>query len=210
MPNFDPVCSLTRKIVPFIYVIDTSGSMMGQRIAALNESMRETIEVICNYCAFNAEYDIAINVLSYSTDCKWMFDTMQNAESCQWEDLQAGGLTNLGAALSELNRKLNKKFLCGDKSEICFPNIIFVTDGTPTDDWERSLNEIKKNKWFQSSMKIAVKLGDDVDVDCLNKIVGTSEAVVDCNDLDVLRQLIRVREYEPDDSPNFNQRSSCY
>ena len=42
MPRID---SLPRKTVPFIYVIDTSGSMAGDRIAALNEALRETIEV---------------------------------------------------------------------------------------------------------------------------------------------------------------------
>lgn len=200
MPRID---SLPRKTVPFIYVIDTSGSMAGDRIAALNEALREAIEVLRD--CVGSEYDITINVLSYSSGCKWMFDSMQNAESCQWVDLQAGGLTDLGDALRELDRKLNKKFLFGEKSGICFPNIIFVTDGVPTDDWKKSLNEIKKNKWFQSSMKIAVKIGDDVDVDCLNMIVGTSEAVVGCNDLVVLKQLIRVREYEPDDSPIIHE-----
>lgn len=203
MPRID---SLPRKTVPFIYVIDTSGSMAGDRIAALNEALREAIEVLRD--SVGLEYDITINVLSYSSGCKWMFDSMQNAESCQWVDLQAGGLTDLGDALSELDRKLNKKFLFGEKSEICFPNIIFFTDGVPTDDWKKSLNEIKKNKWFQSSMKIAVKIGDDVDVDCLNEIVGTSEAVVDCNDLVVFKQLIRVREYEPDDSQIIHEYES--
>ena len=203
MPRID---SLPRKTVPFIYVIDTSGSMAGERIAALNEALRETIEVL--HDSVGSEYDITINVLSYSSGCKWMFDSMQNAESCQWVDLQAGGLTDLGDALSELDRKLNKKFLFGEKSGICFPNIIFVTDGVPTDDWKKSLIEIKKNKWFQSSMKIAVKIGDEVDVDCLNEIVGTSEAVVGCNDLVILKQLIRVREYEPDDSPIIHKCES--
>ena len=155
MPRID---SLSRKIVPFIYVIDTSGSMAGGRIAALNEALRETIEVLRD--CVGSEYDITINVLSYSTGCKWMFDTMKNAESCQWADLQAGGLTDLGAALSELNRKLNRKFLFGEKSGICFPNIIFVTDGVPTDDWEKSLNEIKKNK-FSKGIKESLILIDN-------------------------------------------------
>ena len=115
MPRID---SLSRKIVPFIYVIDTSGSMAGDRIAALNEALRETIDML--HDSVGSEYEITINVLSYSSGCKWMFDTMQDAESCQWADLQAGGLTDLGAALSELNRKLNRKFLFGEKSGICF------------------------------------------------------------------------------------------
>jgi uncharacterized protein YegL len=64
-----------------------------------------------------------------------MFDTMQSVESCQFKELLAGGLSDLGAALDELNRKLNKKFLFGDKqSKFSLPFIFFVTDGVPTDD----------------------------------------------------------------------------
>ena len=60
MPRID---SLPRKTVPFIYVVDTSGSMAGERIYAINQGLRENLEMLRN--CIGPEYDIAINVLSY-------------------------------------------------------------------------------------------------------------------------------------------------
>ena len=46
MPNINETVEVARKVLPVIYVLDTSGSMMGERITAVNEAMRETMEVV--------------------------------------------------------------------------------------------------------------------------------------------------------------------
>ena len=113
-------------------------------------------------------------------------------EDFYWNDLKAGGLTDFGSALNELNNKLSREqFLI---SEVGFkaPVIIFMSDGEPTDDYESALNKIKSNnKWFKTATKIAIAVGDDANVQVLQKIAGNNEAVIKVDDLESLKKLIR-------------------
>ncbi len=46
MPRIEDATKPARKILPIIFVIDTSGSMAGPRIEAVNQAMHETIFII--------------------------------------------------------------------------------------------------------------------------------------------------------------------
>lgn len=46
MPDIREQEAIARKLLPIIYVLDTSGSMSGDRIAAVNSAMNETMEVL--------------------------------------------------------------------------------------------------------------------------------------------------------------------
>ena len=68
-----------------------------------------------------------------------------------------------------------------------------MSDGEPTDDYESALNKIKSNnKWFQVATKIAIAVGDDANIQVLQKIAGNKEAVIKVDDLETLKKLIRV------------------
>ena len=76
------------------------------------------------------------------------------------------------------------------------PIIIFMSDGYPTDNWEKALQKITDketgNKWFRYSTKIAFALGKDADVNTLSKIVGNKEAVIQTSDLETFKKMIKV------------------
>ena len=59
------------------------------------------------------------------------------------------------------------------------PIIILISDGGPTDDYEKELNELKKRGGFRAATKFAVAVGADADKDVLTKFAGFSEAVID-------------------------------
>ena len=68
-----------------------------------------------------------------------------------------------------------------------------MSDGEPTDDYESALNKIKSNnKWFKTATKIAIAVGDDANIQVLQKIAGNNEAVIKVDDLESLKKLIRV------------------
>lgn len=63
-----------------------------------------------------------------------------------------------------------------------------MSDGEPTDDYESALNKIKSNnKWFQVATKIAIAVGDDANIQVLQKIAGNKEAVIKVDDLETLK-----------------------
>lgn len=71
------------------------------------------------------------------------------------------------------------------------PVIIFMTDGYATDNYEKALEEIRKNRWFIHGTKIGFAIGDDPDVKMISSVVGNSEAVIKTTDLDLFKRLMR-------------------
>lgn len=71
------------------------------------------------------------------------------------------------------------------------PVIIFMTDGNATDDYQKALQEIRKNRWFARGTKIGFAIGDDPDYKMLSSVVGNSEAVIKTTDLELFKRLMR-------------------
>lgn len=194
MPNISDVKEVTRKILPIFYVIDSSGSMCGEKISQLNEAMRDTIEIIKDISNTNPDARIQIGVLQFSCGSEWITKNgLENVEDFIWTDLEANGVTDLGDALNELNQKLSIKngIL---KSDVGFnmPVIIFMSDGGPTDDYESALKNALENKWFKRATKIALAIGEDADKDVLAKVVGNVECVLTVNNIDQMKKMIRI------------------
>ena len=201
MPNInEDLGAMPRKLLPIIYVIDTSGSMKGDRIAAVNEAMRDTLEVLRDVSANNPSAELKVGVLKFATSAEWITKSgLIYLDDYYWNDLEAGGLTDLGAALTELDKKLSRNAFLTSEVGFKAPVIIFMSDGAPTDDWEVTLiKTFSSNKWFKVATKIALAVGDLADMNVLSRIVarpdGTPnpEAVIPVTDMDTLRRLIRV------------------
>ena len=71
--------------------------------------------------------------------------------------------------------------------------MILLTDGMPTDDYKRSLEKLKENRWFKAGVKVAVAIGDkDTNVDVLAEFTGNVEAVFTVHTTDQLKHIIRT------------------
>lgn len=182
---------IVKKVLPIIYVIDTSGSMSGDRIAAMNEAMHECEEILREKADENPDAEIKIGALKFSSGAQWVTKSgLVSLEDFYWNDVQAGGVTDLGEALKELDLKLSRSAFLISDTGFCLPVIIFMSDGGPTDDWKKMLKSVnEKNKWFQRARKIAIAIGD-ADKEVLKELVGNMEAVVQVNDLETLKSLI--------------------
>lgn len=193
MPRQSETATVARKVLPIIYVLDTSGSMSGDRIAAVNEAMHETMEVLADVSSKNPDAEIKVAVLQFASGAKWVTNGLVFLEDFFWNDLAAGGVTDFGSALNELNNKLSRsEFLVSDTG-FCVPVIMFASDGQPTDNFEKALDNITaNNKWFRYATKISIAVGDDADLDVLAKVAGNKEAVVKVDDVEALKMLIKV------------------
>lgn len=193
MPLPSDTKEISRKLLPIIYVLDTSGSMEGSRIAAINAAMNETMEVLKDVSQKNPRAQLKIGVLQFSSGPQWVTNELEFMEDFYWNDLKAGGMTDFGSALNELNNKLSRQQFLISEVGFLAPVIIFMSDGKLTDDYESALNKIKSNnEWFKQATKIAIAVGDDANVQVLQKIAGNKEAVIKVDDLETLKKLIRV------------------
>lgn len=86
-------------------LLDTSGSMDGAKISALNYSMENIIDDLQE----KAFYDNAINlsVLSFAKNVKWMYENPINILKFNWKPLTTGGITSLGKACRELAKTIS-------------------------------------------------------------------------------------------------------
>ena len=185
--------AISRRVMPLIFMVDTSGSMGGAKIAALNTAVRESLNEVGEISKNNADAQIKVGALEFSSDAQWMYPQLEDSESFQWQDLQAGGLTSFGAALNELNNKLSKSHgFMSEPSGMRAPAIILLSDGEPTDDYGHALEKIKGNNWFKIAVKVAIAIGDEANKDVLAEFTGNIEAVITVHDIDQLKKIIRV------------------
>lgn len=194
MPNpFDIVNEVPRKVLTLFYLVDTSGSMSGSKIAALNTAVRETLPIIEEISATNSDSKIKIAVLEFSSGCEWMYPTPREIEDFEWIDLEAGGLTSLGEAYENLSQKLSHSHGFMQEATGSFaPVILLLSDGVPTDDAEHGLQKLKANKWFNVATKVAIAIGNDTRTQSLIDFTGNDEAVLTVHTIDELKKMIRM------------------
>lgn len=176
--------SYARAIIPIIFVLDTSGAMHGQPISVLNNCMQTVIKTIGELAVSNYDVSHQIGILQVHSGAHWIQpDGLVPADKYEFEPLDAGGLRDMGEALSELNRKLSRKEFLASAIGFCKPIIIFMTCGMPTDSWEDPLKNLKSNnRWYQNALKIGFALTDDADIKVLCDIVGNSGVVIQTDD----------------------------
>lgn len=186
---------IVKKELHIFYVLDTSGSMTGAPIAALNDAMRDTVNELAEISKTSADAAFKLAVMEYNSACRWVTfgdNGLEDMEDFFWTDLEARGLTNLGEAMKELNNQLSRNAMMKSATGNKIPVIIFMSDGYPNDSWEQALNELKNNKWYNTAIKIAFALGDDADESVLAQVVGSTEAVIKTNDLAAFKSMIRI------------------
>lgn len=193
MSLLDETVSVPRRTMTLFFVIDTSGSMAGSKIGAVNDAVVNVLPMLDEISITNPDAEIKVAALEFSTGCNWLYSEPKLANEFVWQDVQASGLTSLGAACEELENKLSRsKGFMQSASGSFAPAIILLSDGGPTDNFEAGLAKLKANNWFKSAIKVAIAIGDDADKDVLTKFTGTNEAVFTVHNIDALKQIIRV------------------
>lgn len=196
---------IARRTMVLFFLVDTSGSMYGEKIGSLNDAIRETVPDLKDLSDGNPDAAIKIAVLQFDTDVRWLYPQPIESENFRWNDLQAGGLTSLGGALRELESKLHKTDYMQEAAGSYAPVIILLSDGGPTDDFVGALDKIKQNNWFKHAIKIAIAIGNDADKNVLMQFTGNSEAVIEVHNKSALKAIIK---YVSITSSQVNSKSS--
>ena len=193
MGLLDETVSVPRRTMTLFFLIDTSGSMEGNKIGAVNDAVVNVLPMLNDISETNPDAEIKVAALEFSSGVNWLYDEPKLAKDFIWQDGTAGGLTSLGGACAELASKLSRNggFMQSASGSFA-PAIILLSDGGPTDNYEVGLAKLQSNNWFKSAIKIAIAIGDDADKDVLKQFTGNSEAVITVHNIDALKQIIRV------------------
>ena len=162
---------IPRRTMVLFFVIDTSGSMDGSKIGAVNAAIEEVIPAIKEVSDENADAEIKIAALEFSSGTRWITaNGPVEVEQFRWNYLDAAGCTDLGAAYKTLNEKLSTKAFMKEATGSFAPAIFLLSDGEPTDDWASTLAQLKQNNWFT-----------------YGKISGTAAKVLNSSSVQIIR-----------------------
>ena len=191
MSLLDDVVSVPRRTMTLFFVVDKSGSMQGSKIGAVNDAIVNVLPMLDEISASNPDAEIRVAALEFSTGTNWLYSEPKLASDFIWQDVRAEGLTSLGAACVELNTKLSRNGFMQSASGSFAPAIILLSDGAPTDDFDKGIEALNNNNWFKAAIKIAIAIGDDADKKMLADFTGNPECVLTVHTPEALRKLIR-------------------
>lgn len=195
MPNpFESTEGIAKRTMVLFFLVDTSGSMAGTKIGAVNDAIFNVLPEIRAISEDNADAEIKVAALTFSNGAKWLYGEPKPAKEFEWPYADADGMTDLGEAYRMLNEKLSRSAFMSDAEGSYAPAIFLMTDGEPTDEYKKHLEALKANRWFRVAIKVAVAIGEEGDVndDVLVEFTGTKEAVLRAHTPEALAKMIRL------------------
>ncbi|KAA6300713.1 MAG: hypothetical protein EZS26_003147 [Candidatus Ordinivivax streblomastigis] len=152
--------------LPVYLVLDTSGSMTGEPIEAVKNGVQVLVSSLrTDPYALETAF---LSVITFDSSAKQIVP-LTELSMFQMPNIQASGATALGDALSLLANKIDAEItkttaeVKGDWK----PLIFLMTDGGPTDSWQKGLAEFQKRK---VGMVVACAAGQGVDTNVLKQI----------------------------------------
>lgn len=180
-----------KKSMVLFFLIDVSSSMKGKRIQTMNQVMKDVLPELIGVGECNT--DVRVAVMAFSSGVEWVTPEPIILEEYQrWKELEADGVTDLGAAFLELNQKMSRKVFLQSPSLSYAPVIFLITDGCPTDNYKAGLAVLRQNNWFKYGIKVALALGNGVDMDVLEEFTGDKAFVVKASNLAEMKMLVKA------------------
>jgi uncharacterized protein YegL len=168
-----PGGELATRPLHFIWITDCSGSMKTDgKIQALNVAIHEAIPHMQKVGAENPNAQVLVRAIKFSSGAQWHISQPTPVEDFKWEDLRADGVTDMGKALSMVAEQLKIPPMT---DRALPPVLVLISDGQPTDSFERGLKELMEQPWGKKAVRIAIAIGSDADYDVLQKFIGHVE-----------------------------------
>ena len=163
--------------LPVYLLLDVSGSMSGEPIAAVENGIQTMHAALLNDP--DAPIIAYLSVITFSDSAQQVVPLTELYQFVP-PQLKVGGMTNLGGALKYVAECANREVIITENRwESDWKPLVFImTDGAATDNIEDGLAEFKKRKW---GVVVACAAGITADPDELKKI---TEDVVKLNTID--------------------------
>ncbi len=182
-----------RRQMTLFFLIDKSGSMTGDKIGSVNDAIENVLPMIGEISDANTDAEIRIAALEFSNSSKWKYEEPKLANEFIWQPVQASGMTSLGEACEELNKKLSRNGGFMSSPSACYaPAIILLSDGGPTDNFEAGVKSLWANSWFKNGIRLAISIGSDADDSVLERFTGSKESIVKVHNIEALKDMIKV------------------
>lgn len=183
-----PGGELASRPLHFFWMVDCSGSMMGDKIATANFAIKDAIPGMRSAAEENPNAQLLIRTLRFETGAQWITTAPVPVDEFEWEPLELGGLTSMGMAFDMLADQLEMPPM---SEKALPPVVVLLSDGNPTDDYKTGLTRLLNLPWGRKAVKIAIAIGQDVDISILEEFTGNRELVLQANNADQLAKMIK-------------------
>lgn len=170
-----PGGEMSSRPLHFIWIVDCSGSMMGEKIQSLNYAIRQTIPDMCQAAEENPNAQLLIRAVKFSQGASWHIANPTPIEEFEWIDLQADGVTDMGKAFELVSEQLHMPPM---PERALPPVLVLLSDGQPTDQYRKNLENLLALPWGKKAVKIAIAIGQDADLEVLRDFVNNKELPV--------------------------------
>lgn len=151
-----------RKKWPVVFVVDTSGSMAGQRLAQLNIALPEISDMLESLADQN-EVQLSIRLIEFNTTARWRVGSLESGvEHVDIHFTEAMGLTNTSEALKLARSVMTPRYL---ELPSLKPIIILITGGCSSNPQETAevIDELKTCPLGRRNkiLRVAYTIGDE-------------------------------------------------
>lgn len=171
MPKL-PGGPLARRPLHFIWIVDCSSSMYGEKMQELNNAVREALPDMQKAAAENPNAEVKVRVVKFSSGASWQVANPVPVEQFRWEDLEANGVTDMGKALKIVAEQLDSKIM---PQRALPPVLVLLSDGMPTDDVRAGLRDLMAQPWGKKAVRLAIAIGGDAEKSVLQRFIGHPE-----------------------------------
>ncbi|MBW4464774.1 MAG: VWA domain-containing protein [Pegethrix bostrychoides GSE-TBD4-15B] len=173
MADRRPGGALSTRPLHFIWLCDCSGSMaVDGKIQSLNNAIQQALPLMRKAAEDNPNAQVLVRALRFSDGAQWHVSQPTPVEQFHWTDLHADGVTDMGKALSMVAEQMQIPPM---SDRALPPVLVMITDGQPTDDFNRGLRELMAQPWGKKAVRIAIAVGQQADYEILQKFIGNIE-----------------------------------
>ena len=163
---------LSNRPLHFIWILDVSGSMEGDKIQSLNYAIRNSIPAMKSVADENPNAEVLVRCITFGNEVKWHIGTAVNVADFEWQDIQAGGMTPMGKAMNLLADQLKIPPMT---DRALPPVLVLITDGQPTDDFATAYKNLMQESWAKKAVRLGIAMGEDADTAVIEKFIGNKE-----------------------------------
>ncbi len=208
------------RALPIFILADTSGSMEGEKIQAVNKAIQDMISTLRNVNNIRGTFKISIITFGGNKVVVQQYPT--DVHEIEFQELVADGKTPMGEAISVVTELIEDKEIVLSIDNI--PTIVLISDGYPTDypgqkdatleqylKWE-PIKKIHEKERSKKCMRVALSVDKGTDINMLKAFLdnGTEpRPATDANDIAkffkwlTMSSISRMSSVNPNDIQSF-------
>lgn len=202
MPSAEYINIETQKNDAYIFfIIENSNNVLGEILNAINHNLKELSKAMSEMKT-TTDMQVKAIILEFNDKSRIITEegpvhisdisSIEFRHSDMEPDFEKMLFTLNGVIKDYCNRNFTKQSFYA-------PAFIFITAGSKDTKYINALDSLKRNRLYNYGTRIALQVGEKNNIERIADIVGSAEAVLSMENLDLFIRLFRFRwvEVEP-------------